>query len=331
MQIPEHWAEARVEGKVKGRKRAVRRFGWSDRSAADAMQQAEQRAAAAMAELQAGGTVPPREHKLPYGGRGLPIREQIVARSADLVVTRNSYGARCLNEPDVLFADIDHDPRLATWAERAFAHAIRGLGPIALVVAGVMFWQRRNLLGCSSLFLMLALPLAALMLAVRLRKRPRNVERSRVRTLARVRAVAGQKPGARFSLYETPAGWRLLALHRTFDPTSSDTVTLLRELGSDPAYVQMCELQACFRARVSGKPWRMNVRHIRPRPGVWPVHPDRLAVREQWIAEYEAAAVHFAACRYLEEIGEGRIDPRCAAVQRTHDQLSGARTDLPLA
>jgi hypothetical protein len=100
---------------------------------------------------------------------------------------------------------------------------------------------------------------------------------------------------------------------------------------SDPAYVQLCELQACFRARVSGKPWRMKVRNIRPRPGVWPVHPDRRALRKEWVAEYEAAAVNFAACRFIEELGTGPVHPRCAEVRRIHDEMSRAQSGLPIA
>jgi len=41
MQIPQHWAEARATGKVNGRERVVRRFGWSDESPEHAQQQAE--------------------------------------------------------------------------------------------------------------------------------------------------------------------------------------------------------------------------------------------------------------------------------------------------
>jgi hypothetical protein len=93
MQIPAHWAEARLVGKVKGQDRVVRRWGWSDVSADDAQQQADQRAAAAMAELQVGRQVPTREKKRAYGGADLPIREQVVARSGTDVITRNSYGA----------------------------------------------------------------------------------------------------------------------------------------------------------------------------------------------------------------------------------------------
>ena len=47
MQIPSFWAEARIEGKVGGRKRVMRRFGWSDESAAAAELHARERAEAA--------------------------------------------------------------------------------------------------------------------------------------------------------------------------------------------------------------------------------------------------------------------------------------------
>lgn len=331
MQIPQHWAEARVEGKVRGKKRVVRRFGWSDASAADAQVQAQQRAEAAMVELQAGRKVHPRERKVPYGGNGLPIREQIVATHGDLVVTRNSYGARCLNEPDVLFADIDTDALLPRLWERVFSFLMRDLLLLTLGGGFVLFAQQQRWSGCA--LALLALPTLGVLLSwrQRLRQLPRMRERAREQAMAKCRGVVAALPNARFAVYETPAGWRLLALHRPFDPGAQATVQLLRELGSDPAYVQMCELQRCFRARVSGKPWRMGVRHIVPRPGVWPLHPDRLPRREAWIAEYEAAAAKFAACRFREEIGSGAVHPRCALVRRVHDEMSRATSELPIA
>ncbi|MBL9079403.1 MAG: hypothetical protein JNL08_18015 [Planctomycetes bacterium] len=331
MQIPQFWAEARVEGKVQGRQRVVRRFGWSDASEADAQQQAFARARSALAELQAGRWVVPRELKTAYGDGGLPIREQVLARRGTLVVTRNSYGAHCLNEPDVLFADIDTDARLPRLWERLFSFATRDL--LLLTIGGglLLFAQQQRWSGCA--LALLALPALSVLLGWRRRllASPRMRQRARAQAMALFERVVRAVPGARFACYETPAGWRLLALHATYDPADPATARLLRDLGSDPAFVQMCELQRCFRARTSGKPWRMGVRHIVPRPGIWPVHPDRMARRATWIAEYEAAAANFAACRFIGEIGDGPVHPRCAEVQRLHDELSRARTDLPLA
>lgn len=332
MQVPEYWAEARIEGRVQGKRRVVRRFGWSDTSQDAAQQQAEQRAQAALGELQAGRRVAPREQKVPYGIAGLPIREQVLVRHGDLVVTRNAYGARCLNEPDVLFADLDLEPRLAAWRERLFDW-LAALLALTVVALGILqFTQQHAGRGC---FLLLIGPVAALYVLrwrVRLRHGPTNLARCRERLQERVRDHARRHREVRFAVYETPAGLRVLALHRTYDPTSPEVRELFEVLAVDRAYAQMCALQACFRARLSAKPWRIGIaRHIVPRPGVWPVREERRAEREAWIERYEAVAVGYAACRWVEDLGDGRVDLRCAQVQRVHDELSRARSGLPLA
>jgi hypothetical protein len=94
----------------------------------------------------------------------------------------------------------------------------------------------------------------------------------------------------------------------------------------------MCQKQHCFRARVSAKPWRIGiVAHIKPRPGVWPVNPERLPDRERWVREYEHAAAGYAACRFLESFGRGPIDRDVDEVRRLHDELCRADRDMPLA
>ena len=87
----------------------VRRFGWSDTSHADAQANADVRAREAIARIARGEkTVERRDLKCAYNGsEGVPIREEIVDRYGDTVITRNGYGALCLNTPNVLFADID--------------------------------------------------------------------------------------------------------------------------------------------------------------------------------------------------------------------------------
>ena len=105
-----------------------------------------------------------------------------------------------------------------------------------------------------------------------------------------------------------------------------------RAIGTDPIYVRMCLRQRCFRARVSPKPWRVGIGgHLKPRPGVWPVNPERLPERQRWIAEYDEASDGFASCKFLEALGSGRVHPADAAVQRVHDELSLANQELPLA
>jgi len=108
MIVPEYWAEAEERVRVDGRQRTLKRFGWSDVSEQDARENARERVREAAARARAGESVRTADQKVAYNGAdGLPIREQIIERHGDSVITRNSYGALCLNTPNVLFADID--------------------------------------------------------------------------------------------------------------------------------------------------------------------------------------------------------------------------------
>jgi hypothetical protein len=94
----------------------------------------------------------------------------------------------------------------------------------------------------------------------------------------------------------------------------------------------MCLRQNCFRARVSPKPWRVGIeQHLRPRPGIWPINPERLPERRRWVDSYEKAAESFASCAFLEALGSGRVHPAATEVQRLHDDLSRSSVALPLA
>lgn len=111
MIVPDFWAEARRQHKSPGKQITVRRFGWSNVSEADALAIAEERAETALGRILSGENLQKREPKVPYNGAaGIPIREEVLERHGEQVITRNSYGAHCLNSPDALFADIDLRP-----------------------------------------------------------------------------------------------------------------------------------------------------------------------------------------------------------------------------
>lgn len=327
MIIPEFWAEARIEHGRRSRHRAftVRRFGWSDESQAAAQAHADARVREAHARIVAGEPLVKREPKVPYNGaEGMPIREEIVQRHGDTIISRNSYGALCLNTPDVLFADIDFPKGvptrlwgsvLALWVigAIAFGNAMDSAGKgVALVIAG----------------LFLSWPLASGVHRAwqALRGGPERM------ALRRVQAFVAKHPGWRLRLYRTPAGLRLLALHRRFSPGDPEVQTLFEAIGTDRLYARMCQRQQCFRARVSAKPWRIGIRrHLRPRTGVWPLTDEQRPLREAWVRDYDARAQDFAACRYLETRGDGPVDAEADAVRVLHDALAGADSGRPIA
>lgn len=326
MIVPDHWAEARRRTRLGKRQITVRRFGWSSTSEDDARAMAEARADDALARLLRGETLDRREPKVAYNGAlGVPIREEVLARHGSDVITRNAYGAHCLNTEHALFADVDF---------RAPDHSAE---VVTASVIGVALGGFLGLLAKSSAFacgVAIALPIVVFFLR-RVSERVRTwvsggPER---RALERIRAFVTANPDWNLRVYRTPAGLRLLATHRPFDAAEDEVSRFFEAIDADPIYVFMCQQQRCFRARLTAKPWRIGIAtHLRPRPGVWPVNPERMPERSAWIAAYETAASRHAACHYVESIGSGRVDASVRDLMELHDRESRAReTELPLA
>ena len=325
MIVPQFWAEGRLQHRQKRRQVTVRRFGWSDASQLEAQAHADQRTHQALQRIIAGATLGRREPKVAYNGaEGVPIREEIISRHGEAIVTRNSYGARCLNTPNVFFADIDFENKAS------FRLTLAAL-TMLLLGAAVLGWlmSSKSIFGVGLILALLAAsPLTGWLqkISSALKGGPEQAARQKIsRFLA-------ENPGWNLRLYRTPAGLRVMATHRTFAPSDPQVSQSFSALGTDPVYALMCLRQQCFRARVSAKPWRIGIQdHLRPRPGVWPVAPMHLPGRAAWIARYEARAQDFAACTFLETLGSGIIDKDVAPVQQLHDALCRACSTLPIA
>lgn len=320
MIIPRYWAEGVVRHRGEGRQVTVRRFGWSNVDLGEARSAADLRAAEALGRIRAGEKLAKREPKVPYNGAdGVPIREEIVSEHGDVVITRNSYGALCLNTPDVLFADVDVEAVISPGIGCAYLLGLAvaciglgwGTGSPALGVWGFLV----GLMGGA--------------LAAWSRIRYGNPLK---RLKDRIERFLADRPDWRIRVYRTPAGFRLLAMHRVFSPDDPEVAGLFAAVRADPVYVMMCKRQQCFRARISPKPWRAGMKqHIRPRPGVWPVKEEWTPVRIAWIREYEQKAAVYASCRLECELGGGVTDSKVRLVQGLHDEFCRAGSGLPLA
>ena len=151
MIVPTYWAEARAQHLDRGQQVTILRFGWSDTSLAEAQAMADVRAEDAIARFLQGESLPRREHKVTYNGaEGLPIREEVLERHGNVVITRNIYGARCLNVPDVLFADVDFlGGRPGAPGAVSFALAV-----VAAGIGGYLFgWKVAVVVGIVAFYL----------------------------------------------------------------------------------------------------------------------------------------------------------------------------------
>ena len=326
MLIPYFWAESRLQTKSSSKQVTVKRWGWSDISQEDAQAMAELRSQEAMDRILNGEDVRRREIKDAYGTEdGVPIREEVVSRHGNIAITRNSYGSLCLNTPSVFFADVD-----AQWRG---ALKIRPLGCLLILLAGIAagVWQRSFLLGAG---LIIGLPWlwSRFNHWINLKRRPLGEAKAKLQNMEAIHAFAAKHPEWHLRVYETPAGYRLLAMHDVFDPQSDTTRKALEEMNSDRRFATLCSLQSCFRARVSPKYWRAGYKPKEMLPkSKWPFPPEHLARRQQWVDGYETAAARFASCRFVERLGSHAVHAEAEAVQYLHDKLCQSNTPLPLA
>jgi hypothetical protein len=329
MIIPQYWAEARLQHREGRRRFTVRRFGWSDTALEDAQAHAEQRVREAMDRILAGEALNLRERRVAYNGsEGVPIREEVVERDGETVITRNGYGALCLNTPKVLFADIDFAPhassaRIVRWSILSVFAATA-----MLLYVGLEWNMLLSLIVAFFASLLIGVPLPGWLHrgGIALRGGSEKVAMERLR-----RFLAAHSQW-RVRVYRTPAGLRLLALHRLFDPREAEVGRVFDALGVDPNYARMCRNQNCFRARVSPKPWRMGMQRLRPPyTAAWRPEHAELPARRGWIADYDRASVGYASCRFLETLGSGATHDAAEHVQQLHDLMCQSERDLPLA
>lgn len=146
----------------------------------------------------------------------------------------------------------------------------------------------------------------------------------------RMREILGQlarKPGLGhlgFRLYATAQGFRVIVLGQEALPSESLMPRLVRALHVDPLYWTLCRKQACYRARLTPKPHRIQVPRLRL---PFPLPEDRRQDLEAWLETYETRSHPFASCRFLEAFGP---DPAHALVA-LHDQRTGAHSARTLA
>lgn len=337
MQIPHYWAQTRLRHETGMRHGVtVQRWGWSDESQQAAEAHARERAQAALDQALAApklrnldGHFRRMERLNEYGLNGeTPIREEILEQRGETVMTRNSYGAHCLNTPHVAIADVDY-PREAP------PPSLRPLGTLAVVALGWWFLMQSQ--GWSAVA-WASLALAALVLVLWFRRwlaaRQDAAKRADPREAAiqRITHFSEKHPDWGLRIYSTPKGLRVIVTHKPMQPADADVQALFSALQVDPLYQRLCTQQQCFRARVSGKPWRMDMGGPSPQVRRWPADDKHRADRERWSREYDNKAAQYSACQFVSQLGEARIALDAQPLVDWHDEASRAHnTALPVA
>lgn len=147
--------------------------------------------------------------------------------------------------------------------------------------------------------------------------------------LERIAAWSRRHPDLGLRVYRTAAGLRGLITNEQFSPAQNQAFDILRELESDPLYMRLCRAQDCFRARLTPKPWRCN---IKMPPAQYPFDDIKQELRfDEWTRRYERASSAYAVCAFVKHFGSVQIHPDIQPILALHDQMSGVNTTRPLA
>ena len=135
------------------------------------------------------------------------------------------------------------------------------------------------------------------------------------RLLATLRQVGAEHPELSMRLYRTAKGWRILFSGPGIELGSPLVDTLFTRLHVDPLYSALCRKQACWRARLTPKPWRLKLPRC-PQPAS---SEEAATLQEDWVQQYNRACSGHAVCRLVESLG-----PRVQeGIVELHDQLTG--------
>lgn len=175
-------------------------------------------------------------------------------------------------------------------------------------------------------------------------------------------------PDEQFRLYQTPAGFRLIAVHDLVVPSNKIVTEWFEYFHADANYARLCQVQQCFRARLTAKPWRMTEVNDNkldkqiPANNFWFIDTSlddaslnekidamdedqyddferqqaELDARQQWIESYDTFAKNYKACRYVKSFGDQQGNNRSATKAinefvEWHDSACQVDKDLPMA
>ncbi len=395
--------DAKIASSSTLKQATIKRYGWSDISEADALIHAKARVDEAHKRWLEGADIVRRERVEQYNqSNAIPIREAIISNSVfsnhksttQVIVTRNSYGAQVANVDNIAIIDIDNDDLLQQrYPDDYYAQSLMGASLsnnnkpssmkrqvwsfviLFIIIASVIAWQSLSwlwligvmLLGTAFLWWQASKNEQAHYQANQQKYETHLAELQPFLTSLIEKRVI-RHPDEQFRLYQTPAGFRLIAVHDLVVPSDDVVAEWFEYFCADINYARLCTAQQCFRARLTAKPWRMNEikegkldKQI-PANDFWFIDTDiddasfderldamdeeqydafekqqaELKMRQLWIDSYDKFAKNYRACRYVKSFGAQQDNNRSVlkAINEFidwHDSACQVDRDLPMA
>ena len=156
------------------------------------------------------------------------------------------------------------------------------------------------------------------------KKKDPQQDKAKIFDMVRKLATSPKYSALGFRIYETFAGARVIVLGKEFSTRDRDTIAMMNEFHCDTLYVAICRKQVCFRARLTPKPYRIN---MKPYKVKYPTDGDDTEFRK-WLQTYEYQSHNFSVCNFIEQVGGGHFAPDTVKI---HDDMTGATVNRALA
>ena len=333
--IPRHWAAVRETHTFPGHGPfALTIHGSSDVSLEDARRDARERMDALVA---AGG--PEQEHDSGleyYPSRRLPeeLLEEVRGEDGTLIaaITRNRYGAAVLNTDALLISDIDLPQESPGRTRSGAGRAGKRPGLLSRLFGGgakdgaarevspseAAADEADGSTGGADDVASLPDELGG----------EGSGERGRVHAelLASIRDFGARHPELGVRAYRTRNGFRLLVSGADAHPASERARALMTEVRSDRLYMLLCRVHDTYRARLTPKPWRVDVAPF----ASLPTRTATDAAHQDWVRRYRDASAQVAVCRLLEVTGPAPSAPEQRIID-LHDRATRPESGLRLA
>lgn len=128
-----------------------------------------------------------------------------------------------------------------------------------------------------------------------------------------------------FRIYETFKGYRIIVCGSKFDPNSKESNRMMLDFNADYLYRILCKKQECYRARLTPKPNRINLKDLRYKfPKIDEQEKDRLI---SWVKEYDQKSINYASCKFISAHNYNYKN----TIVELHDKITDANTSKPLA
>ena len=148
-------------------------------------------------------------------------------------------------------------------------------------------------------------------------------------TLEQLRAWQAANAQFTLRLYRTFAGIRVMVVNQSFARVDEAALAMMKSLNCDELYVRLCQSQACFRARLNPKPWRMGMENP---PAVFPFGADaERQAFQKWLDEQTSKCANYSVCEYLETLGNDESLVEHRRLVELHDSYCCRPLKMPLA